>query len=188
MATELQSTHNTITPQGFRPARVAFKNNMYEESSSPEGLFQSYMSACTSIYSIQSNESPPTYDTTNFGHATPTAQAWKSPIPVPTIVKTKTSATLLTPITQDELDHVTMENKCLTSEIAELREEMQQWSLRRTAQDQPAPPPSSLQPPPIDYTSIVTTVIQTLKTQNLLPQPTEPLASTSASAPTSSGL
>ncbi|KAL7564977.1 hypothetical protein ACA910_011945 [Epithemia clementina (nom. ined.)] len=55
-----------------------------------------------------------------------------------------------------------MENKRLTSEIAELREEMRQWSLRRTAQDQPAPPPSSLQPSPIDYASIVTAVIQTL--------------------------
>ncbi|KAL7573874.1 hypothetical protein ACA910_012442 [Epithemia clementina (nom. ined.)] len=65
---------------------------------------------------------------------------------------------------------------------------MQQWSLRCTAQDQPAPPPSSLQPSPINYASIVTAVIQTLKTRNLIPQPTEALTSTSISATTLSGL
>jgi hypothetical protein len=110
----------------FPPIGLAFRNQPYEEGS--ETSFQSYLSACSSIYSLEdeTHDFPPMTDR-------PIPQAWGSPDPIPDLLNTTTATQSVSGISQDEFDRVTRENLKLTRQIQELTNKMQAWEQKQTA-------------------------------------------------------
>jgi hypothetical protein len=106
---------------------LAFRNQQYDEGS--DSSFQSYLSACSSIYSLDDSKHdfPPLADR-------PITQAWGSPL-VPDTLNTTTATHSVSGISQDDFDRVTQENQKLTRKLEELTSKMDAWEKREV------PPP-----------------------------------------------
>jgi hypothetical protein len=113
------------------PIGLAFKNQPYDEGS--DSSFQTYLSACSSIYSLEddTHDFPPITDR-------PIPQAWGTPDTVPDLLNSTAVSQTVSGISQDEFDRVTRENSKLTRQIQELTNKMQEWEQKQT--NQPRPP------------------------------------------------
>ncbi|KAL7581692.1 hypothetical protein ACA910_022236 [Epithemia clementina (nom. ined.)] len=147
--------------QNYWIPKVAFRNQPYDDSSGSS--LNSYMSACTSCYlddsALKTSGSTDSYAYTSG----PAPQAWSSPVPVPTIVEMAPLANTSGLTTQSTLDQVNAEIAQLNRELQELRNQMSQivWTQQLQAQ-------AAASPPPVDYGAIVTLVIETLVSKQLI--------------------
>lgn len=134
---------NTIDNSPFENPSISFKNWYQEEEST--GSFGSYLSACTSLYSINNklNNDPPT-DTN------PAPQVWGTPPSIAT-----TSATPST-ITQDEFTKVLEENKQMAQQIKALQQQVLSLLKQDTKSQSTTSPP---QPAP-DLQKLIITIMQ----------------------------
>ena len=146
----------TETPES-PPVGLAFRNQPYDDGS--ETSFQTYMSACSSLYSVEDN----THDFPPITYR-PIPQAWVPPTPVPNQLNTTKITHSVSGISQDEFNRVTRENLKLTRKIEELTSKMTQWEQRQT---QP-------QVQPMDLQSIIAAttkaVLETMTQLHLNPQ------------------
>jgi hypothetical protein len=93
------------------PPGLAFRNQQYDEGS--DGSFASYMSACSSIYTVQDE----TYDLPPPPKG-PAPQAWGHEIPKE--LQSSAPTHVVSGISQDEYDKVTRDNAKLSRKIDEL--------------------------------------------------------------------
>ncbi|KAL7576952.1 hypothetical protein ACA910_006708 [Epithemia clementina (nom. ined.)] len=154
-------------------ARLAFKSTPYEDSS-PGGSFDSYLSTCSSLYSLEDSQYREPIHSSPTG-SSPATQAWTSPVPVPTIVETRTSTTA-SPITQDNLDRVQRNNDRLTKELSKMKAQMS--TLLAAHNKQPTVLPTTQQPLPtqvtpytMDIDMIVKSVLAALQAEQALSSP-----------------
>ena len=121
------AAENPMNPD-FPPPGLSFKNQIYDEGS--DGSAQSYMSACSSIYTVQDEifDVPPP-------QKGPAPQAWGNEIPKDVL---STAATQVeSNISQDDFDKVNRENVRLSRKIDELTQQvqalLQQGTVARSA-------------------------------------------------------
>ena len=103
------------SPKSFPPPSLAFKNQTYdEESDGSQASFQSYVSNCSSIYTVgdENYDDPPPPNN-------PAPQAWTGNNKIPELLDT-TVSTPASGISQDEFDKVQRENTKLSKKIDDL--------------------------------------------------------------------
>ena len=121
---------------------VAFRNPRLndgldnDDDSTDEGSFQTYLSACTSVYTVDDgsfeddgvgNHRPP------FTNSRPATQAWTNPLPIDTVVATSTSTTP-SQVSHEEYDRLKNSHDRLLDEMAELKTRFAQMvELQRQA-------------------------------------------------------
>ena len=138
-AKQATQTYNLSTDTShLPPVGLAFKNQPYDDES--DGSFRSYLSACSSIYSIED-------DNLDFPPITnkPVVQAWGNPLPVAQVNTSTTATNSVSGISQDEYDRMARENQNLNQKIEELTNKMKMWEQKK----------SQSTPPQIDIESIV---------------------------------
>ena len=146
----------------FPPIGLVFRNQPYEDSSN--GSFRSYLSACSSIYSVEDNtyDLPPSDDR-------PIPQAWGHSASVPDVLNTTTATQSVSGISQDEYDRMACENQKLNRKIEELTSKMTSWE-----QQQPVNIPQ-----PLDMQSIIAATTEAVLRQMLaLQHSSQPLNNT----------
>jgi hypothetical protein len=125
----------TMDTSHLPPIGLAFKNQPYDDES--DGSFRSYLSACSSIYSLDddTHDFPPITDK-------PMVQAW-GPAPIPEVLHS-TASQSVSGISQDEYDRMARENQNLNRKIEELTIKMKSFERQK---------PTTT--PPIDIQSII---------------------------------
>ena len=104
------------SPKSFPPPSLAFKNQAYdEESEGSQTSFQSYVSNCSSIYTVgdETYDDPPPQNN-------PAPQAWTGNSKIPELLDTTVSTPADSGISQDEFDKVQRENTKLSKKIDDL--------------------------------------------------------------------
>ncbi|KAL7566081.1 hypothetical protein ACA910_009867 [Epithemia clementina (nom. ined.)] len=147
-STSLLREHRLDTGDIPQPARVAFRSGPFEDSS-PGGSYETCISACSSLYSLDNDLAhddtcpPPPVG------STPVTQAWNSTVPVSTIVKTKRTDITPSQLSDEERDQqFRAKNARMSREIHELKVQVRQLVQR---------------PPDIDYNCIVSTVVAAIQ-------------------------
>jgi hypothetical protein len=133
-------------PATFPKPSLAFKNRSYEEESEGSNAsFDSYLSACSSIYSLN--------DDTNYNVTPPSTiaapQAWGGTVSIPTVLDATISTPANSGISQDAFDNVTQDNLKLNRKVDELTTTVQQLLSKmsemleaQTAPTRPTPTPT----------------------------------------------
>ncbi|KAL7567789.1 hypothetical protein ACA910_000541 [Epithemia clementina (nom. ined.)] len=157
------------------PPNVVFKTTPFELST-PGASYDTYISACSSLYAMEDVEPDlaPFHQPPLHG-SSPVTQAWRSPLPVPTIVKTRTVATTLSPISLDQFKRICHENERLVQEMANLKIQLHQLPNRETIQEAPN----------IDahISCIVSAVLQAMQSGTSLPPTTRAASPTATRNP-----
>ena len=125
-ADEVSEANTIQTGYSFLP-RLAFKKNAFDDyddddDESHASSFQTYMTACSSLYAADKDDcmNPPS-------DSAPVAQAWVCPIQIKTVVAGQRTEEAQSQITQDDYDHLKSENDKLTREIRELKDQFRQF-------------------------------------------------------------
>jgi hypothetical protein len=142
------------SPDGFPPPDLAFRNKMYDEGSENSGAsFASYMSACSSIYTVDNDDFDLPPAPTN---AAP--QAWGNVSRIPELLNSTVSTPANSGISQDEFDKVTRENAKLLRKLDELNKKFDDFVTARAPSNNP--PPSAV--PPFDLNQMAATITATV--------------------------
>jgi hypothetical protein len=118
------STNNLQSDASFAP-RLAFKNDNTDEAES-DGGYDSYISACSSIYSARTDDGYSGYDDPPTS-SRPVPQAWK--VNIPSVIATASSITTSEP-NNDSTDRLKTENTQLRQQVHTLTEQVSRLTTR----------------------------------------------------------
>jgi hypothetical protein len=119
--TQACKDHSVLVDPSFPPPSLAFKHDTTDEEDSDGKGYQSYLSACSSIYTVQTDDG---YE----GHhdppdsSRPVPQAWK--VNIPSVIATTKPARPTTPTEPDDSERLRIENAQQRKQIETLTEQV----------------------------------------------------------------
>jgi outer membrane murein-binding lipoprotein Lpp len=122
-------------PSTFPPVGLAFKSREYDDESSG-GSFNTYLSACSTIFSERNMEfsSPPET-------SSPAIQAWgPTPPKIPREVQSTTETQVESGLSSDNYHHADREKERMSREIQDLKAQVKTLLQKAKGPDPPPPP------------------------------------------------